>query len=224
MDMVTPCTDWYLVFTAIAGGYLALSTALLPWNLLMQLILMPLYLFMFAGTMIGIQPYVFLQSFARVLVAPFIIAIVARRLTIYMKGNEWFGKNLLEKIGAFQASFLNLAIIAMFASQGIVLIDNISLVIRLIIPVVLFFIINFSVGQLIGRVLNLSYQEGASLIFTTLARNSPLALTIAVATFPGRPLIPLVLAIESLIELPILFAFSQIMLVIYRRRWWPNIE
>ena len=36
MDLVTPCTDWYLLFTAIAGGHLALSTALLPWNLLLH--------------------------------------------------------------------------------------------------------------------------------------------------------------------------------------------
>lgn len=78
MDMVTPCTDWYLVFTGIAGGHLAFSTALLPWNLLLQLILMPIYLFIFAGTVVDIQPYIFLQSFFRVLIIPFIIAVIVR--------------------------------------------------------------------------------------------------------------------------------------------------
>ncbi len=83
--------------------------------------------------------------------------------------------------------------------------------------------INFSLGQLIGRLSKLSYEEGTSLIITALARNAPLALTIAAAVFPERALIPLVLAVESLIELLILFVFAQLMLLIYRNKWWPNL-
>jgi len=45
---------------------------------------------------------------------------------------------------------------------------------------------------------------------------------VAVAVFPGRPLIPLVLAVESLIELPILFVASQFLLLLYRRNRWPG--
>lgn len=58
------------------------------------------------------------------------------------------------------------------------------------------------------------------MIITILARNAPLALTIAVAVFPGRPLIPLVLAVESLIELPILSVISQLLLLIDCKKWW----
>ncbi|AOY75055.1 arsenic resistance protein [Clostridium formicaceticum] len=223
MDMVTPCTDWYLVFTGISGGSIALSTSFLPWNLFMQFISIPVAIFLFAGTVVEIQPYIFLESFLRVLLLPFIIAVITRNIIYYIKGQSWFEQNTLGRIGVFQSLFLMFAIMAMFASQGVILIENLSLVIGLIIPVILFFIINFSVGQLIGRIFRLSYQEGASLIFTILARNAPLALTIAVATFPERPLIPLVLAVESLIELPMLFAFSQLMLLFYSKRWWSNL-
>ena len=220
MDMVTPCTDWYLIFTAIAGGNLALSTALLPWNLFMQLILMPVYLFIFAGTVVDIQPVIFLQSFFRVLFLPFIIAVIIRHIIWSQKGESWFTQQIVDRLGVFQAVFLLFAITAMFATQGAILIENLSLVVRLIIPVTLFFAINFSLGQVVGRLFKLSYQDGASVIITTLARNAPLALTIAAATFPERPLIPLVLVVESLIELPILFVFSQLLLLIYRKKWW----
>lgn len=223
MDMVTPCTDWYLVFTGIAGGSIALSTTFLPWNLFMQFISIPVAIFLFAGTVVEIQPYVFLESFLRVLLLPFIIAVLTRKIIFYIKDENWFEENILGKIGIFQSLFLMFAIMAMFASQGIILIENLGLVIRLIIPVTLFFIINFSVGQIIGRIFKLSYQEGTSLIFTILARNAPLALTIAVATFPDRPLIPLVLAVESLIELPMLYVFSQPMLLFYSKKWWTNL-
>jgi ACR3 family arsenite efflux pump ArsB len=55
MLLVTPCTDWYLVFTNIAGGNVALATALLPWNLLLQLILLPVYLLLLAGTLVPLD-------------------------------------------------------------------------------------------------------------------------------------------------------------------------
>jgi len=81
-------------------------------------------------------------------------------------------------------------------------------------------IINFLLGYAVSNIARLSYEEGTSLIITTLARNAPLALTIAVAVFPGRPLIPLVLAVESLIELPILFVLSQVLIFINFKKWW----
>lgn len=47
MLMVTPCTDWYLIFTEIAKGNVALSTSILPVNLILQVLLLPIYLFIF---------------------------------------------------------------------------------------------------------------------------------------------------------------------------------
>lgn len=221
MDMVTPCTDWYLVFTSIAGGHVALSTTLLPWNLVFQLVLMPVYLLIFAGAVVEIQPLIFLQSFFRVLLIPFTAAVLTRKMITLIKDEEWFENRILSNVGTFQAIFLLLAITAMFASQGSILVENIWILLRLLVPVTLFFLINFIVGQAVSRVFKLSYSEGVSLIITTLARNAPLALTIAIVVFPDRPLIPLVLAVESLIELPMLFVISQILLLIYRRKWWP---
>lgn len=220
MDLVTPCTDWYLIFTGVAGGHLSISTALLPWNLLLQLILIPLYLFIFAGTVVEIDPLIFMRSFATVLILPFLAAVIVRKATIYYKGESWFRGKIIDKLDLFQSVFLLLAIMAIFTSQGTILLENINLLLRLLIPVLLFFIINFLLGYAISNLGRLSYEEGTSLIITILARNAPLALTIAVAVFPGRPLIPLVLAVESLIELPILFVISQLLLFINHKKWW----
>lgn len=54
MLMVTPCTDWYLIFTDIADGDVPLATSLLPYNLVLQLILLPAYLYVIAGTFVHI--------------------------------------------------------------------------------------------------------------------------------------------------------------------------
>ena len=102
----------------------------------------------------------------------------------------------------------------MFASQGKYLLQNMNVVLLLLVPVLLFFIINFLLGQFIGRMMHLSYKDTVSLSLTTLARNSPVALAIAVTAFPDEPLIALALVIGPLIELPVLACVSQVLLLI----------
>ncbi|MGQ0417954.1 arsenic resistance protein, partial [Bacillus sp. HC-TM] len=95
---------------------------------------------------------------------------------------------------------------------------NINVVLLLLVPVLLFFIINFLLGQFIGRMMHLSYKDTVSLSLTTLARNSPVALAIAVTAFPDEPLIALALVIGPLIELPVLACVSQVLLLIKKKR------
>ena len=66
--------------------------------------------------------------------------------------------------------------------------------------------------------MKLNYEDSVALNLTTLARNSPIALAIAVATFPDRPLISLALIIGPLIELPVLFLIAKILLDIREKQ------
>jgi len=104
----------------------------------------------------------------------------------------------------------------MFASQGRYLLD-LMVVLILLIPILLFFIINFLLVRVVGKIVKLAYGECTSLCLTTLARNSPIALAIAVVAFPNEPLIALALVIGPLIELPVLAIVSQVLLFIKER-------
>lgn len=212
MLMVTPCTDWYLIFTGIARGNVALGTALLPLNFILQLILLPLYLLIFAGALVQIDLSSLVQGVLLVLVAPLLAANLFRRIVQKLKGNAWLEDKILAKIGFNQILFLSLAIGAMFASQGKVLLDNPQLMLKMLIPVLIFFALNFIIGQVISRLFRFTYEDTVALNLTTLARNSPIALAIAVATFPHQPLIALALIIGPLIELPVLALIAQILL------------
>ena len=64
----------------------------------------------------------------------------------------------------FHVRFLNLAIISMFASQGEQLVQNPLILLKLITPVLLFFVIVFIIGQIVGRYLHFSYQDTASVL------------------------------------------------------------
>ncbi|MCD0530743.1 arsenite transporter [Staphylococcus aureus] len=100
----------------------------------------------------------------------------------------------------------------MFASQGSYLLDHLEVIYILIIPILIFFIINYVLGRLVGRLLKFSYEDTVSLSLTIIARNSPVALAIAVTAFPNQPLIASTLVIGPLIELPILAIVSQVLL------------
>lgn len=214
MLMVTPCTDWYLVFTGIAKGNTALSTAILPLNLVLQLILLPVYLFILGGTLVNIDLYVLCKGILFVLAIPFGTAYMTRKGIARIKNGEWLQNKILSKIGFHQIILLSLAIVAMFASQGQVLINNPEILLKLLIPTLIFFIVNFIMGQGVGQILKFNYEDTVSLNLTTLARNSPIALAIAVAAFPNEPLIALALVIGPLIELPVLIGVSQLLLLL----------
>jgi ACR3 family arsenite efflux pump ArsB len=126
-----------------------------------------------------------------------------------------------------QLLFLALAIVAMFASQGRILLEQPQTFLQLLPPVLLFFAGNFVLAHAAGRAWRLPYSNFVALCCTTLARNSPIALAVAMLVFPDRPLIALALVIGPLIELPILGLVAQALLCERRQGWWAdrtNIE
>lgn len=208
MLMVTPCTDWYLVFTSVTGGDVPLATALLPFNLILQIVLLPIYLLVFAGALVELNPQAMMSSVLWVLMVPLLLAFLSRGWANHRWGDAWL-RHQSTKITALQVSCLNVAIVAIFTAENQALIERPELLLQLLPSVLLFFLINFLVAQKLGQYLQLPYATGVCLTFTTLARNSPLSLAIAASAFPNRPLITLTLVIGPLIELPILIVISQ---------------
>jgi ACR3 family arsenite efflux pump ArsB len=112
----------------------------------------------------------------------------------------------------------------MFAGEGRNLAERPDVVLRLLAPTLLFFLVTFALVRPLGDLLRFPYPDSVSLSLTTLARNSPVALTVAVSAFPEMPLVALALVIGPLIELPVLAVLSRILLLIGRRRGVPGYE
>lgn len=207
MLTVTPCTDWYLVFTGLAKGDTVLSASLLPINLILQLILLPVYLYLFFGFEqgIGLSFSGIIQSVLIVVGIPFVLALLTKRFLPQQSGVEGF-------FDTFNVIFLGLAVTAMFAAERDTLLEHSDVVLLLLPPLLLFFVITIVVGNAAGRLFRFNHKESVSLIMMTLARNSPLALAIAVTAFPNQPLIALSLVIGPIIELPVLGLASRVLL------------
>ena len=207
MLILTPCTDWYLVFTKIAKGDLNLSLSILPINLILQLILLPIYLIIFFSSNNTINYIDLGYSLLIVIVIPFVLAQLSKVIL-----NQDMGEKLTGFFSKYQIIFLALAVFAIFNSQGKLLFDNLNTVLTIFIPLMVFFAINTIIDLLLSQQINFTYEEYASLTMTTLARNSPLALAIAINSFPGRELIAIALVIGPLIELPVLYIVSRFVL------------
>ena len=209
MLILTPCTDWYLVFTKIAKGDLNLSLSLLPINLILQIILLPVYLIIFFSSNNSMSYIDLGYSILIVIVIPFILAQLTKVILnddITEKASDFFSN--------YQIVFLALAVFAIFNSTGESLFKNLNSVLTIFIPLIIFFITNTIIDLLLSEKINFTYEEYASLTMTTLARNSPLALAIAINSFPGRELIAIALVIGPLIELPVLYIVSRFVLYI----------
>ena len=203
MLILTPCTDWYLIFTKIAKGDLNLSLSILPINLILQIVLLPIYLIIFFSSNDTINYSNLVYSLIMVIVIPFLSAQITKLLL----------NNKLKKITNFfskyQIVFLALAVFAIFNSQGNQLFGHLNSVLTIFIPLIIFFIATTLIDLLLSEQIHLTYEEYASLTMTTLARNSPLALAIAINSFPNHELIIIALVIGPLIELPILYLVSR---------------
>ena len=213
MLMVTPCVDWYLIFTGIAKGNVPLSASILPTNLILQIVLLPVYLFIFAGATGNAEIGEVFFSITVMLILPFMLAQIGKHLITKIQ-NKDKSRKVFEIFGALQTILLAMAVMAMFASKGRSLIGSLNLVAVLIIPLVLFYIINFIFSQFIGKRLKYSYEDSASLTITTIAKNSPMTLGVALLVFPDEPLIHLIMIVEPLIELPVMMLVTRILLVI----------
>ncbi|MPZ87837.1 MAG: arsenic resistance protein [Nitriliruptorales bacterium] len=211
MLLVTPCTDWYLVFTGLARGNVALATALLPINLVLQLVLLPVYVLALAGTLVPVDAGVLIEAVVLVLLIPLTIAGVLRALAGRSMGLDWLEHEVASRLGGITLGLLCLAVAAVFAAHGDALLERPGVAVLLLPALALFFVVAFLLARGISGPLGLSYAERVTLTMTTLARNSPLALAIAVAAFPDRPLIAVALVVGPLVELPVLALAAQLL-------------
>ena len=203
MLILTPCTDWYLIFTKIAKGDLNLSLSILPINLILQIVLLPIYLIIFFSSNDTINYSNLVYSLIIVIVIPFLSA----QITKLILNNKL--KEITNFFSKYQIVFLALAVFAIFNSQGNQLFGHVNSVLTIFIPLIIFFITTTLIDLLLSEQIHLIYEEYASLTMTTLARNSPLALAIAINSFPNHELIIIALVIGPLIELPILYLVSR---------------
>ncbi len=214
---LTPCIGWYLIFTDIAKGDVPWGIALLPWNITLQVILMPLYLYILVGKVIPVELSTLIRSVALFLVAPFVLAYIVQKIVINKKGRDYFFGPFKSAMGEVKLWALVIVIMSMFISQRSLDISDINKVGLLILFLIAFFFVLFILALIIGRLFKLGYEDTVTMAFTTTARNSEAVIGVAVAAFPGHPLVYLAIILGPVVELPMLLLLARILLGLRER-------
>ena len=173
---------------------------LLIWNLLLQIVLLPLYAYIFLSVVIPVNVYDIFTNALIYLALPFIISRILRNT---LPISEYRGLPYLK------TAVLMIVIASMFASQAPILYENLYALTLILLPVTVYFMSMPVIDYVIARKLRLNYREYALLVFITTARNSEASLAIAATVFSGT-LIPLIVAIAPSLELPLLSLILKI--------------
>jgi arsenite transporter len=186
--------------------------ALLPWNVTLQVLLLPVYLYVLVGKVLPVDLSALARSVGLYLIAPFVLSAALRRVVISAKGYDYFVGPFKQALGEVKLWALVVVIMSMFVSQQPLSFSDLSAVVWLILSLIGFFLALFLIAVLAGRLFGLSYEDNATLAFTTTARNSEAVIGIAVSAFPGHPLVYLAIILGPIVELPMLLLIARIML------------
>jgi len=208
---MSPCTDWFLGFTRLSGGNVALGTALIPVNMVVQLLLYPLYLQLFTHNLVEVETGVISSTLLHWFLVPLAMAVVAHQVLSRLLPARRF-EVLLNLADRATPWVIALIVLQIFAGNVSAILANSGVFVWVLLAVFVFFVLTYFVGEGVSRFCRLPYPEHALLTMTTAARNAPLMLAVTMAALPGQPLIYAALVIGMLVEFPHLTALRHVLL------------
>ena len=214
---LAPCTDWLLGFTRLARGDTTLGAALIPINLISQLILFPLWLWLFTRHSGVVDMASVPGLLAEWFVVPLIAAQAARFVLKKLLPQAMF-ERVLNVAGLLVPLAVAALVLQIFAVNIGAIAAHLTLFAPLLLAIFLFFTATYLAGEGLSRLAKLSYPQHALLTMTMAARNAPLMLAITAVAVPDQPMILVALVIGMLIEIPHLTALKQLLLRQHARR------
>ena len=206
--LLVPCTDWFLTFTHLAGGDTRRAIAITPVNLLVQLLLLPLYLWLFLGE-------AFLEAIATTravtaLSTLILLPLAAAWVTQALATRRARATRVLAGLGALPVPLLAAVVFSIAASQVSVVLDAGAALGRLVLVYVAFLVVAGALGLALARLLGLESGSARALVFSMGTRNSFVVLPIALALPAGFEIAVVVVVLQSLVELFGMVAYLRV--------------
>ncbi|MBK4998985.1 arsenic resistance protein [Pseudomonas sp. S31] len=220
---MSPCTDWFLGFTRLSEGNVALGSTLIPINMTLQLLLYPLYMILFAQHAVTLDSGVIGTTLFQWFLAPLVVALSAHKFLRARLGTIRLQK-LLSHIDQGLPWIMGLLVMEIFAANIDVILLHSGVFAKALVAVFIFFVLTFLMGEGLSRLLHFRYPEHALLSMTTAARNAPLMLAVTMVALPGQPLIYASLIIGMLLEFPHLTALCRVLLGSQRRQTVAHLK